>query len=176
MKNCEQTAGQSVLDHGNSAWEYTEKILNKNLSDLKVPKWLENNHDKILKNILPKDKIKLYNVYHDCGKPYCLEVDNEGKRHFPNHAAVSKNIWLSAGGDSDVADLIGLDMVLHVNTAEEIENLKLSKEQFFTLLITALSEIHSNANLFGGRESISFKSKWKKIDRRGNMLVGRFFQ
>jgi hypothetical protein len=43
-----------------------------------------------------------------------------------------------------------------------------------TLLVAALAEIHSNAQLFGGIESVSFKSKWKNWDRRGKQIMKIF--
>lgn len=172
MKECFQTENFSVLQHGQSVWEYTQKILNKETDNLRLPNWLVNNYDEILINIHERSIIEEYNILHDCGKPYCLEIDEEGKRHFPNHAEVSKKTYGALpNANQIVADLIGNDMVLHTATAEEIKALNLSKRDAYTLLVTALAEVHSNANMFGGIESISFKSKWKKIDRRGNMIL-----
>jgi hypothetical protein len=173
MRNCEQTKGLSIMQHGESVWDYTQKILNRE-EGLRIPKWLSENFDFIISNIHSLDTIKDYNVYHDCGKPYCLEIDSEGRRHFPNHAEVSKSTWLSFSDDKAVADLIGWDMVMHTYTADQIKDLNLSIVDYFTLLVTALAEVHSNASMFGGIESISFKSKWKKIDKRGNMLIKMF--
>lgn len=39
-----------------------------------------------------------------------------------------------------------------------------------TLLITGLSEIHSNAKMFGGTDSTSFKIKLKSITQRGKQI------
>lgn len=61
-------------------------------------------------------------------------------------------------------------MCLHTDSSEQIDfNLKnvWSKKDAYTLLLVSLCEIHSNASMFGGIESVSFKSKWKKIDQRG---------
>lgn len=175
MAKCEQTTGWSVLDHGESVWSYTQKLLNKDFAGFRVPNWLTENYDEILANLHDVEIIKEYNIYHDCGKPYCLTVDEDGKRHFPNHAEVSKNTYMALPvghipSHLTVANLIGWDMVLHTATAEEIQALNLNKKDLNTLLITALAEIHSNASMFGGIESISFKQKWKKLDRRGNMI------
>jgi hypothetical protein len=179
MAACPQTTTQSVLDHGYSVWSYTQKILNKDVDDFKIPDWLQDNYDEIIANVHHHSIIEEYNVLHDCGKPYCLTIDEEGKRHFPNHAEVSKQTYksLPVGNvvNADiVANLIGWDMVLHTATADEIQAMNFSKQDIYTLLVTALAEIHSNANMFGGLDSVSFKSKWKKLDRRGNMIVKGF--
>ena len=44
-----------------------------------------------------------------------------------------------------------------------------------SLLLVALSEIHANAEMFGGIESTSFKIKWKQIDKRGNAICKLLF-
>jgi HD superfamily phosphodiesterase len=175
MDATEQTKGQSVLDHGLSVWKYTQNILNKNLENYRVPLWLIKYYDDILANVYDHEIIKLYNIFHDCGKPYCLRVDEDGSRHFPDHANVSKQTWLKYNDNSTIANLIGLDMLLHSATAEEINQTHLTRKDKFTLLITALAELHSNANMFGGLDSVSFKSKWKKLDRRGNMFIKEEF-
>jgi hypothetical protein len=172
MSKCIQTGTQSVLEHGESVWRYTQKILDREWNELRIPNWLSENYNEIVSNLHDRRLIQEYNVLHDCGKPYCLEIDEEGKRHFPNHAEVSKQTYLNLpGANKIVADLIGWDMVFHTATAEEIKSLNFSKRDSYTLLITALAELHSNAEMFGGIESVSFKSKWKKIDRRGNMIL-----
>jgi len=172
MKNCEQTKGMSVLQHGESVWAYTQKLIKKEWEDFKIPDWLSQNFEEITSNLHDLDTMREYNVLHDCGKPYCLQIDPDGRRHFPDHARVSKETYSRLPDSNPIAaDLIGWDMVLHVSTAEEIKEIGLSKKDAYTLLITALAEIHSNANMFGGIESISFKSKWKKLERRGKMLI-----
>ena len=83
MKSCEQTQGQSVLEHGISVKNYTFDLINHlkyNTPlkyDWKLPDWLYENKDLFINN-LPSDKtIKYYTVLHDGGKPYCVEVDME---------------------------------------------------------------------------------------------------
>jgi hypothetical protein len=66
-------------------------------------------------------------------------------------------------------------MCLHIETADQIMAHNWDVQTAMSLLLTALAEVHSNANMFGGIESISFKSKWKKIDKRGRMLCKHFF-
>lgn len=172
MANCHQTPTQSVLQHGESVWRFTQRILAKDFDGMRIPDWFVENFDHITSNLHPLAVVEEYNVLHDCGKPYCLVVDEDGKRHFPNHAQVSKETYLSLEDSSPtVGDLIGLDMVLHTATSEELDAMCLPKSDAFTLLVTAFAEIHSNAAMFGGIESTSFKSKWKKLDRRGKQLL-----
>lgn len=108
---------------------------------------------------------------HDCGKPFCRQVDDTGA-HFPNHAEVSYNIAKEIGLDDTVANLIRHDMFFHECSAQELQD-KLSVWDIRftnTLLITALSEIHANASIFGGIDSTSFKIKYKQLDRRSKYL------
>lgn len=174
MKNCNQTDTQTVYEHGLSVWEYTQKILNKEWDDLIIPDWFQYNFDKITSKLYDIETIKDYNIFHDCGKPYCIEIDDRGRRHFPDHANVSQQIWDSMSDDKVVSELISLDMVLHTETADQIIERDLSVETLCTLLVTAFAEIHSNAEMFGGVESTSFKIKHKKICKRGKMIVRRY--
>lgn len=174
MKNTPQTETQSVYEHGRSVWEYTKKIISGDLDNLKLPENFITNHRYIVNNLHPTKEIKSYNIFHDCGKPYCLEIDSEGKRHFPNHAEISSNTWEKLNDNLTIKNLISLDMMLHTDTDQEIKDRKLSKKTYFTLLVTSLAEIHSNAEMFGGIESTSFKIKWKKLKQRCNLILNMF--
>ena len=171
MKECFQTENQTVYDHGLSVWKYTQRILNNDWDDMLFPDWFKENFELIKQNLYNEDIIKEYNIFHDCGKPYCLEVDSEGKQHFPNHAQVSSDTWSKISNNETVRELISLDMMLHVETANQINEKELSNKVLFTLLVTAFAELHSNANMFGGIDSLSFKIKYKKICKRGKMLM-----
>jgi len=184
MLRCEQTQGQSVYQHGLSVWEHVRELLDymRDGSSLtrqwKLPSWLEDYKSDIVAVIGKTQDVQLYCMYHDCGKPYCRTVDEAGKVHFPNHAAVSREVYLHVGGDERIANLIGWDMVLHTAKAEEIErymNEEWSMRDAIILVVAALAEIHSNARLFGGIESESFKIKWKQLDRRGKQVCKHYF-
>ena len=174
MSKCLQTEKQSVLEHGKSVWEHTKKLISGDFEGFKIPDWFKDNHRFIVNNLHDITDVKNYNIYHDCGKPLCLEIDKEGKRHFPEHEKVSKETWLKVSDNQIVADLIGFDMSMHIDTVEKIKSYNWDIKTAFTLLITSFAEIHSNAKMFGGIESISFKMKWKKLDKRGKMLMKVF--
>lgn len=174
MKLCEQTAGLSVLAHGESVHHYYLDLRDHILEGLpltfewKIPEWLR--APELWKARLVEDVIAEYQVYHDNGKPYCREVDDDGRVHFPDHAAVSAALWNTVGGADQAAHLMSLDMEVHTMKAEDLESF-CKRPEAATLLITAMCEIHSNAAMFGGIDSTSFKMKWKHLDRRGKQIV-----
>ena len=190
MKNCEQTKGQSVYEHGESVLAWIEDIMDYlwyNQDNDPPEKW--KNLDHIYK--LPEcvfdyqffpihnmGIVETYLLYHDIGKPYCRTVDEDGRVHFPNHAEVSKQVFKEAFSDDPncdiIANLIGWDMVIHTASAKVIEHhLKeiWSKKDAFTLMLAALAELHSNAQMFGGIESTSFKIKYKKVSKRCKQII-----
>ena len=169
MMNTLQTEGQTVLQHGESVWSYSKKLISGDFSNFKLPDWFKDNHRFIVNHLHHPSIIKHYNIYHDCGKPFCL-VEDENGRHFPNHAEVSKDTWLSFSDNQVVADLIGLDMVLHTTTVAQIKELQLDTQTAMTLIVTAFAEIHSNADMFGGIDSTSFKIKYKKLEKNARNL------
>lgn len=179
MLTCEQSPGFSVYQHGVSVNKFfLDLISDSPSSQWKLPNWFIAHRQKLIQNLHPTETITKYLLFHDCGKPYCRIVE-DGKVHFPNHAEVSGDIWGMVGGDADVGRLIRNDMVLHTATADEITN-KLNGEwsiqDVCTLLLAAFAEIHSNASMFGGQDSISFKMKWKQLDRRGKLVCKHSFQ
>lgn len=177
MQRCPQTQNQSVLEHGFSVNRHLRDLASDQPKlDWKLPPWWDDYRAKLLAAAHTWQVMDHYTVYHDCGKPYCLIEDERGL-HFPDHAETSKNIYLSLEGDPTVAGLIGWDMVLHTATAKELDDyLKCwSKQDAATLLLSAISEIHSNAAMFGGIDSLSFKIKWKRLRKRGKQLCKHLF-
>ena len=184
MLKCDQTKNQTVYQHGVSVKQHLAELIDalerlELLPNWKLPSYLLDYKEQILSNLHSEEVVSAYTVYHDCGKPFCREMDAEGKDHYPNHADVSKKLFIEAGGDPIAAKLIGWDMVLHSSTAEEIQLLcetEWTTQDACTLLLTALAELHSNCRLFGGMDSISFKSKWKTLERRGKQICKHFFK
>ncbi|ELP6119467.1 HD domain-containing protein [Vibrio vulnificus] len=174
MRNCEQTEGMTVLEHGVSVASYYLDLIKHltNGDELKkewrLPEWC---HDPLLlESLLPLEEVVTYQIYHDCGKPLCIEFDDEGRRHFPNHADVSYELWKSIHGDSDIAWLIKHDMEIHLARAKDAERIADTK-YWATQLLTGLAEVHANASMFGGSESTSFKIKLKNLKKIGKRIL-----
>lgn len=177
MMTTNQTKGMSILEHGESVAEWFhdlhEFLMNGSCltKSWKLPAWI--GETTILKqNLLPLEICREYQVFHDCGKPFCIELDDEGKQHFPDHANVSAHVWRTIGGDPMVENLIRMDMDIHTLKAVDVDEF-VKRQEAITLLLAGLCEVHSNAQMFGGIESTSFKIKWKQIDKRGSAIIKR---
>jgi hypothetical protein len=174
MKNCEQMKDFSVYEHGLSVHNYylalKSYILNNEelKYEWKLPEWI--NDSFIWDRLENNEVIKNYQIFHDCGKPYCIEFDSEGKNHFPNHSQVSSDIWRDISGNDIEADLMLHDMDIHLLRGSDIE-IFCHLPYALTLLITGLCEVHSNASMFGGIDSTSFKIKWKNINKFGKRII-----
>ena len=176
MMSCEQTKGMTVLEHGMSVKNYLNDLIS-HLRDKtplkyqwKLPEWVLENSEFILSKLPDEKTMHLYTTYHDCGKPFCLEVDSDGKRHFPNHAEKSYEIFKQVFKNEQAAELIRHDMDIHLLKSEGVEEF-CKNPLAIALLITGLSEIHSNAAMFGGIDSTSFKIKLKSITQRGKQII-----
>jgi len=177
MAACEQTKGMSVLEHGQLVSEYYRDLVNhlEKEAPLKyqwrIPEWVYLHKELILSELLDNNTMGRYHVHHDCGKPYCKTVDEEGKHHFVDHANVSYEVWNQLFPDDKmVSMLIKSDMDIHCLKGEQVREFAMRSEPI-SLIMTGLSEIHANASMFGGIESTSFKIKWKQIDKRGRQVL-----
>lgn len=168
----------SILEHGIQVNQYFLDLYNhlqfnrKIQYNWKLPLWLIENKKFILEQLLPIGILSNYQIYHDIGKPYCkiYELDNQSKYHFPNHTEKSAEIWKSISPDNNIVKLISMDMDIHTMKAIHIDEF-IKHNEAISLLITGLSEIHANAEMFGGIESTSFKIKYKQIDSRGKQII-----
>lgn len=174
MMACEQMENLSVLQHGEMVWDHYKALVTalrnggQPEGDWRLPEWI---HDPaILPALLPDSMMEIYTTYHDCGKPRVLVIGEEGRRHFPDHAAASERTWLELGGDPTIARLIGLDMEIH--TIKDVDVAAFAaRPEAISLILTGLSEIHANAAMFGGTDSTSFRIKYKQIDKRGKATL-----
>lgn len=177
MTACEQTKGMTVLEHGQLVHAYyTDLIAHLRTGSplsyqWRVPEWVYTLKDRLLGEILDDQTMERYLVHHDCGKPYCRTVDENGKQHFPDHAKVSYEVWSTLfPEETTVAELIRLDMMIHTVKAEQVP--EFAGHPFSASLILAgLSEVHANASMFGGLQSDSFKIKFKQIEKRGRQIL-----
>lgn len=179
MKNCSQNTDQSVYDHGASVRDHVFDLIsylegNELKNKWILPSWFIQNKNNLLKNILSKEIINEYTLFHDCSKPYCKIIDEFGKQHFPNHAQLSYELWMKIGGNKIVANLMKMDMDIHNLKSEGINEFA-SRKEAITLLIAGLAEITANSKMFGGFDSQSFKIKYKQIDRKGKAICNKLF-
>ncbi len=52
---------------------------------------------------------------------------------------------------------------------------KTTVQEAATLLLVSLAELHSNARMFGGMDSVSAKIKFKQLEKRGKQVCQRVF-
>lgn len=168
MTKCYQTETQNLYEHGLSVWKHTQKLLSKEHEGMKIPKWFENWDASLCHSL---DTIEQYTIFHDIGKTRCLVIDEAGRRHFPDHATISRTMWLEKGCCPVVADLIGLDMIFHTETPEQIIARNLDEKTLRTLMMVALAELHANAEMFGGITSESFCIKYKRLSKRATRVL-----
>lgn len=176
MESCLQTEGMTIMQHGQMVKDYFDDLLQhlENGTPLKyewrLPDWLIEHKELFLSKLMDREKIALYQIYHDCGKPFCITYDEQGRRHFPNHATISYLTWGRYSSDKDIANLIWQDMDFHLLKADQCEEFA-KRPTAATLILTALAEIHANASMFGGLGSESFKIKHKRFTQRGKKCI-----
>lgn len=176
MKATKQAKDQTMIQHGLSVWNYYLKLINGNTEGFRLPQWWIDHQEEILNNLHPYKTIKHYTIWHDLGKPFCRTIDADGKQHFPNHAEKSKEIWNELFSNRKTESrLIASDMDFHTLKFDEILEKHTDIQDICTLMLAALAELHSNASMFGGIESDSFKIKFKKLEKLGNKICDKLF-
>ena len=176
MRNCFQSKGQDMLQHGEAVRDkYLQMLGALRVGELpagwRCPTWLTAQSAGLFLDRLPRDSVMAYyHLYHDCGKPQVRAVDEQGRPHFPGHAEASARVWRQNGGCEEVAQLIAQDMDVHLLKAEDVPEFA-ARPTAPALLLTGLAEVHANALMFGGQESPSFKAKLKHLERRGRAVV-----
>lgn len=116
-----------------------------------------------------------YATMHDCGKPYCRTIDENGKQHFPNHAEISYQTYRQISDNKIVADLIRHDMDIHLLKADGIEQFCQNPNAILHLL-AGLAEINSNAERCGGFDTTNFKIKFKTLSQRGKAICNLLYK
>jgi hypothetical protein len=178
MKACEQARGLSIYQHGlDVANRYRDlhTILQlyavKGHYEWSIPDQAYSQLRDISKHALSPKEARTYHIFHDCGKPSCLEIDEAGRRHFPDHAKHSTEIYRQVfPDDTQTADLISKDMLCHTLKGTEADEFA-KDPQAPTLILTVWSELHANAEaLFGGFNTDSFKIKRKALQKVTNKI------
>jgi hypothetical protein len=177
MESTFQAKGQNMIQHGESVRDHLFDLINflrdpsyKTKFYWRFPQWLLLNATALLEALPPDYILEKYTLWHDCGKPFCKTLDSEGKTHFPDHARKSAEIFREIYPEWEgSAKLIAQDMDIHTLSSEGIEEFA-KKPEAIVLLLSGLGAIHSNAELFGGLQSDSFKAKWKHLDRKGKAI------
>lgn len=172
MIRCEQAPGVDMLDHGIAVFQ-KYKQLYKHLHGISTcdsaPSWMSR-REEIIPALAPLDVVFDYTVHHDCGKPSCLTVGEDGKRRYPGHAVASEAVAASMGLRKAVRSLISKDMDFHTLKSEDIARFAADPDAV-TLMVVAAAEVLANAEMFGGTDSDSFKIKWKHIEKRGRQVL-----
>lgn len=168
MMSCCQPKGQTILEHGEAVAARYQDLIGEQKMEWRLPDWFD--LELLLPFCPPAKTMEQYHIYHDCAKGDVRVLDTDGKQHFPNHAMVSAALWLSHGGDHLIGKLIEHDMDFHVMKVSDVNEYK-HMDLAPALLLTALCELHANAEMFGGIESTSFKIKWKNLNKLGRNII-----
>ena len=176
-----QFESQDMLQHGFSVLDAFNKL--KNL--------IENNDssfeeitgldlcqgNSLLQAISDSKAYNTYLIYHDCGKPDSLVVDEEGRSHYPDHANVSADKFAKHGKGVIPEDSLNLivrlirkDMCFHSLKGDELKEFIKNDSDAPILLLAAWASLISNSDMFGGMETDSFKIKAKKLRKSGKWL------
>lgn len=179
MSQTFQFETQSVLQHGESVYRYSQKLMKclaetSTDTDMRIPDAFREHWSFIKANLYDEATLREYMELHDCGKPYCRTVDEDGKQHFPDHAQKSYEIYMQVWGNPTVGELIRSDMDIHLLKDDGIEKfMEKPLQQVLTHLVVGLSELLSNAQMFGGVDSTGFKIKYKSLEKRAKKILPR---
>lgn len=158
------------------------KMIDATGAHWRLPNWFVDNQKWIYSKLEPKfDIYRTYHIWHDCGKSLVKKFDsNSAQAHYPDHAEVSANAWIAAGGDEGVASLIRSDMLCHrLRRANEAKLHATTNPDFLVLMVTTLCALHVYLpTLKDGEErpsdlttSEGFKIKFKRMQYIGNMMM-----
>lgn len=170
MTNCFQFDNINMLQHGAMVHESYLQLM-QDLDNGKEDPVFQKLYDHTKHTLLPIHTLKNYHIYHDCAKHIQIEYDAQGRRHFPNHALNSATQYsILFPNDVNTQFLILHDMHFHTKRGDELAWLfrhPLGPNLFFT----ALAEINANCQMFGGRDSDSYKIKRKKLIQTAKKFI-----
>lgn len=162
MSTCLQSENMNMLQHGQAVHAQYLQLISDLQSGQTDCKELQQLWAEFGDRLPPPSALSKYHIYHDCGKHLCLTIE-DGKRRFPNHAEWSAKQYAHIFPDDGFTTaLIRHDMDFHMLRGDELK--KLWKSPFAPILyFTAWAEINANAEMFGGRESESYKIKRSRL-------------
>lgn len=170
MRACEQTSGLNMIQHGEAVHKHYLQLINRLESGGIEAPILQTIYDQHQGRLISVGELQKYHLYHDCGKPICLTIDENGKRHYLNHAGVSAEQYaIIFPDDVHTADLIANDMAFH--TTKCSTDTIYDHSDALTLYFTAWAETYANAEMFGGTVSDSFKIKRSHLIQAGKRLL-----
>lgn len=160
-----------MLQHGQSVHGHYRQLLQELISDNVECKELRALYVKYKSKLPPAEVLERYHVYHDCFKHGVITIDENGKRHFPNHAEASANQFsIIFPEDGFTKQLIAMDMDFHLLRGDDL--LRTCHSPFAPILyFTAHAEVEANASIFGGRDSESYKIKRSRLIQAGKKLL-----
>ena len=169
MTGCEQTQGMNMLEHGRCVYDAYVQLwngLNAHLFEQDEPglqAWFNRTQESAPCALSAPENIRAYHVYHDCGKHLVLCTDDNGRRHFPDHAAASSRQYAAVfPNDKRTQELIAHDMDFHTLRGDALY-LLWTQPFASTLYLTAWAEVRANATMFGGFQSESYKIKRSRL-------------
>lgn len=171
MSKCFQASNLNMLQHGKRVHvEYiklVDQLENRTLGDPVIQQC----YDRLKYSLPPHQVLKRYHYLHDCFKHGVMIVDENGRRHFPNHAECSAQQYAHIfPEDGFTAALIRHDMDFHLMRGDDLK--QLWKSPFAPILyFTAWAEINANAEMFGGRESESYKIKRSRLIQAAKKFI-----
>ena len=170
MTTCYQAENLNMLQHGKSVYKEYCKLICQ-LSNGVGDATLLAVYSRIKDSLPPPSVLKRYMVLHDCGKHLCLSIDESGKRHFPDHAQISAEQFLMIyPQDKFSSILISKDMDFHLARGEQLESIW--KDPFAPILyLSAWASINANAEMFGGKQSDSYKIKRSRLIQAGKKYL-----
>lgn len=172
-----QTPTISTLQHGLLCFSRYLDILQvlaggPSLYNLELPAHLLTNASVLKTHQLSLDVVMSALIHHDCGKYLALTEDEEGV-HFRDHAAISARLYSSLFSNEPASWLIANDMLLHTCSADVLAKIipTVDANKLLTLILCSYGELYANEQMFGGRESVSFKIKLKQLNKRSNQIL-----
>lgn len=182
MIECQQSPSQNILEHGvsvrDSLFGLIRSVKEESIQE-ECPSWLKVYGARLVKDLYDDFTLEKYALWHDCGKPLVHSCDETGS-HFEDHAAISAKLFGELYPElPEVQNLISLDMVPHTlrhNDVAGVGALCRDRKVAATLLLAGLAATLSNADMFGGKDTVSYKIKMKRLSKLGDVVCSNLYE